>query len=179
VSYLRRNLPRLLLAAAVCCASVQAQQPAPDNAVTRAIDPEIAGVIASIKAFDNHAHPVLPPTPNSNQDKTDRNFDALPVDNMEPQTDIVAWRTDNPQLRDAWHALWGFDALKLPLDDAGMKAVEAARQRVKAREGVHFDEWLLDQSNIATQAANRVSMDTGVMPPARPAGQLSARRSHA
>jgi len=46
-----------------------------------------------------------------------------------------------------------------------MKQLEAARQRIKAREGVHFDEWVLDQSNIATQAANRVSMDTGVMPP--------------
>ena len=160
MSDLRRNLSKLLLAA-LCCATAQAQQPAPDNAITRAIDPEIAGVIASIKAFDNHAHPVLPP-PN---DKTDRNFDALPVDNMEPETDIVAWRLDNPQLRDAWHALWGFDAAKLPLDDAGMKQLEAARQRVKAREGARFDEWVLDQSDIATQAANRVSLDTGVMPP--------------
>ena len=162
MSHIIRNLPRLLLAVALYCVSANSQQsPAPDNADTRAIDPEIAGVIASIKAFDNHAHPVLPP-PN---DKSDRNFDALPVDNMEPQTDIVAWRTDNPQLLDAWHALWGFNASRLPLDDAGMKQLEAARQRVKAREGIHFDEWVLDQSNIATQAANRVSMDTGVMPP--------------
>ncbi len=137
------------------------QQPVPDNAVTSSIDPEIAAAIASIKAFDNHAHPVLPPP----SDKTDRNFDALPVDNMEPETDIVAWRPDNPQLLDAWRALWGFDAPKLPLDDAGMKQLEAARQRVKAREGQHFDEWVLDQANISTMAANRVSMDTGVMPP--------------
>ena len=151
-----------MLAAALIFQSASAQQtPPPDNAVTRAIDPEIAGVIASIKAFDNHAHPVLPP-PN---DKSDRNFDALPVDNMEPQTDIVAWRLDNPQLRDAWHALWGFDAAKLPLDDAGMQRLEAARQRVKTREGSRFDEWLLDQTNIATQVANRVSMDAGVIPP--------------
>ena len=151
-----------ILSAAFPLPGTQAQQsPPPDNAVTRAIDPEIAGVIASIKAFDNHAHPVLPP-PN---DRSDRNFDALPVENMEPQTDIVAWRLDNPQLRDAWHALWGFDAGKLPLDDAGMQRLEAARQRVKTREGSHFDEWLLDQSNIATQVANRVSMDAGVIPP--------------
>lgn len=161
MSDLRRNLSRLLFAATLCLSAAQAQQPASDNALTRAIDPEIAGIIASIKAFDNHAHPVLPPP----SDKTDRNFDALPVDNMEPQTDIVAWRLDNPQLRDAWQALWGFDASKLPLDEAGMKQLEAARQRVKTREGSHFDEWILDRSNIATQAANRVSLDTGVMPP--------------
>ena len=165
VSHLLPNLPRLLLTAILLAPASYAQQTPPaDNAVTRAIDPEIAGVIASIKAFDNHAHPVLPP-PN---DKTDRNFDALPVDNMEPETDIVAWRPDNPQLLDAWHALWGFNAAKLPLDDAGMKQLEAARQRIKAREGTHFDEWVLDQANIATMAANRVELgpieDPGTKP---------------
>jgi hypothetical protein len=162
---LLRNLPFLLLTAALSLPAYAQQTPPADNAVTRAIDPEIAGVIASIRAFDNHAHPVLPPAPNSDQDKTDRNFDALPVDNMEPETDIVAWRTDNAQLVDAWHALWGFDAAKLPLDDAGMKQLEAARARVKTREGARFDEWVLDQSNIATMAANRVSMGPGTAPP--------------
>ena len=137
------------------------QAPPPDNAVTRAIDPEIAGVIASIKAFDNHAHPVLPP-PN---DKTDREFDALPVDNMEPETDVLAWRPDSPQLVDAWKALWGFDATKLPLDTDGMKQLEAARARVKTREGLHFDEWVLDQANIATMTANRVALGPGIGPP--------------
>jgi hypothetical protein len=130
------------------------QTPAPENAVTRAIDPEIAAVIASTRAFDNHAHPVLPP-PN---DKTDRNFDALPVDNMEPETDVLAWRPDNPQLLDAWHALWGFNAAKLPLDATGMQQLEAARARVKSREGARFDDWVLDQAGIQTMAANRVEL---------------------
>ena len=159
------RISETILSVALLFGTTQAQQPAPDNTVTRAValgvDPEIAATIASIKAFDNHAHPVLPPP----ADKSDRNFDALPVDNMEPQTDIVAWRLDNPQLLDAWHALWGFDPPKLPLDADGMKQLEAARQRIKTREATHFDEWVLDQSNIATQAANRVSLDTGVMPP--------------
>ena len=137
------------------------QTPAPENAVTRAIDPEIAAAIASIKAFDNHAHPVLPPP----ADTTDRGFDALPVDNMDPQTDIVAWRSDNPQLLDAWHALWGFDAKALPLDEAGMKRLAAARAKVKTQQGTHFDEWVLDQAGIATMAANRVEMGAGVQPP--------------
>ncbi len=154
----------LCLALGLLTSFIQAQQ-APENAVTRAIDPEIGGVIASIKAFDNHAHPVLPPTLSSGPDGTDREFDALPVDNMEPETDVVAWRTDNPQLRDAWHALWNFDADKLPLDADAMKQLSAARGRVKTREGTHFDEWVLDQAGIATMAANRVAMGTGVMPP--------------
>ena len=56
--------------------------------------PDLARVIDSIRAIDNHAHPVLPPS----VDPHDRNFDALPVDNMAPETDTVAWRPDNPQL---------------------------------------------------------------------------------
>jgi predicted TIM-barrel fold metal-dependent hydrolase len=156
----------LLLTLGGAIPAQQTTAPPPENAVTRAIDPEIAGVIASIKAFDNHAHPVLPP-PN---DKTDRDFDALPVDNMEPETDVLAWRPDNPQLIDAWHALWGFDASKLPLDADGMKQLEAARAKVKAREGTHFDEWVLDQAGIATMTANRV-----VLGPIEPAGITPAR----
>jgi predicted TIM-barrel fold metal-dependent hydrolase len=152
---------RFALIVAVLASAARAQQPAPENAVTRAIDPDIAAIIASTKAFDNHAHPVLPPP----ADKTDRDFDALPVDNMEPETDVLAWRPDNPQLLDAWHALWGFDAVKLPLDSDGMKQLETARNRIKAREGLNYDVWLLDQAGIATQAANRVAMGAGVAPP--------------
>src|SRR5271170_3505499 len=89
-------------------------------AIDRDIDPAIAKAIAAIPAIDNHAHPVLPP-PN---DRTDRNFDALPVDNMEPQTDPVAWRPDNPQLIQAWKALWGFSGTT-PLDGDKMKQLSA------------------------------------------------------
>jgi predicted TIM-barrel fold metal-dependent hydrolase len=49
------------------------------------VDPEIAQQIAAIKAIDNHAHPPLP-------DPADQDFDALPVDNLEPQTDPVRLR---------------------------------------------------------------------------------------
>ena len=154
---MRAALPILLLA----LSSVAATAQAPDNAVTRAIDPEIFALINSTKAFDNHAHPVLPP-PN---DKTDREFDALPVDSMEPETDVTAWRDDNPQLLPAWRALWNFTPAKLPLDAEGLKQLQAARSAVKTREGKHFDEWLLDRSGIATQAANRVAMGEGVTPP--------------
>ncbi len=139
------------------------QQPPPDNALTRAIDPEIAAAIASLKAFDNHAHPVLPPP----ADSSDREFDALPVDNMEPATDVLAWRPDNPQLLDAWHALWGFNAARLPLDPAALQQLAAARARVKAREGARYDVWVLDQAGIATMAANRVALGA-IEPPASP-----------
>ena len=151
---------RLLLVAALFLGSVVHAQ----TAVEREIDPELAAQIYSTPAIDNHAHPVLPPPAG----KTDRDFDALPVDNMDPETDTVAWRTDNPQLPAAWKALWGFDApvpFSAALDPAQMKRLNDARARVQGREGVHFDEWVLDQAKIGTMVANRVTMSAGVQEP--------------
>ena len=153
VNVVTRPLTALLLALASLPIAAQ-QTPAADNAVTRAIDPQLAALINSTPAFDNHAHPVLPPP----ADKTDREFDALPVDNMEPETDIVAWRPDNPQLLAAWRALWGFTPAKFPLDSDGLKQLEAARNRIKFREAGHYDVWVLDQANIGVMTANRVAL---------------------
>ena len=162
MSLFKRLLPLTLFVVLAVLGPARAQQSAapPDNAVTRDIDPEIAALIASTPAIDNHAHPVLPP-PN---DTTDRDFDALPVDNMEPQTDVVAWRPDNPQLALAWQALWNFQGTP-PLDASGMQQLVAARARVKAREGSHFADWILTQAGIGTMLANRVQMGPGMVPP--------------
>lgn len=68
----RAALLALTLVAAF--ASTHAQQ--------ASIDPQLAREIDSIPAIDNHAHPMLSPP----ADATDREFDALPVDSMAPQT---------------------------------------------------------------------------------------------
>ena len=65
---------------------------------TPAIDPRIAQEIAEIKAIDNHAHPVRPPGAG---EAPDNEFDALPVDNLEAQSDPVRVRSGSPELRDA------------------------------------------------------------------------------
>lgn len=129
------------------------------------IDAALQKQIDAMVAIDNHAHPLLPP-PNY---KTDGEFDALPVDHMEPATDPVAWRPDNPQLSEAWLHLWGFHGAA-PLDAAGLARLNAARDRVRTREGRHYSEWLVDQSHIGTILANRVSMmpvsgGSGLEPP--------------
>src|SRR5262249_28328290 len=124
------------------------------------IDPVLQKRIDAMVAIDNHAHPILPP-PNY---KTDREFDALPVDHMEPETDPVAWRPDNPQLQDAWFHLWGFRGTA-PLDGSTQAKLNAARERVRQREGKHYSEWLLDQSHIGSMLANRVAMGPGLEPP--------------
>jgi len=137
----------------LCRAQTEPHVSGSASAIDRDIDPQIAAAISAIPAIDNHAHPVLPP-PN---DRTDRNFDALPVDNMEPQTDPVAWRPDNPQLIPAWKALWGFGG-PAPLDADGMKRLNEARAMVKAREGQHYAAWVLNQAGIGTMLSNRVAM---------------------
>ncbi len=124
------------------------------------VDPHLAQVIAETPAFDNHAHPVLSPP----ADATDREFDALPVDNMAPQTDPVALRPDYPALHDAWKALYGVD-LRPPLSTAGQAKLDAARAEAKQREGAGYSNWVLRQAAIVTMVANRVHMGTGVQPP--------------
>ena len=124
------------------------------------IDPALARVLATTLAIDNHAHPVLPP-PNL---ATDRGFDALPVDNMEPQTDPVAWRPDSPALTDAWKALWHFTEPP-PLSADALKRLAAARDKLRAQHGERYDLWVLDQARIGTMLANRVALGPGAQPP--------------
>ena len=147
----------LALVLALFAGATRAQQaPVPISG----IDPELSRTIASIRAFDNHAHPVLPPS----VDPNDRNFDALPVDNMEPETSTVAVRPDNPQLAQAWSALWSFHGVP-PLDAQGLESLQAARTRIRSREKEHYAAWVLDQASIGTMLANRVAMGPGVAPP--------------
>ena len=87
---------------------------------------------------------------------------------MEPATDVVAWRADNPQLPLAWKALWGLD-LTLPLTPAATAQLTSARERVKATKGLAYATWVLDQANIGTMVANRVSMGPGVTDSGTPA----------
>lgn len=147
------SLRRVLLTLCLSTATVSfAQQPT--------ILPEIAREIDSTPAIDNHAHPMLSPP----ADATDREFDALPVDNMAPQTDPVALRPDWAPLHDAWQALFGID-IQPPLTPETQKQLDSARARVKAREGEHYSAYVLDKSGIATMVANRVAMGIGVQPP--------------
>jgi uncharacterized protein len=152
---------RLITSLLLCAFAATAQSPAkPTPSVTRDIDPTLLRLINTTPAFDNHAHPMLSPP----ADAVDREFDALPVDNMAPQSDPLAWRPDFPALTDAWQALYGVH-LHAPLDNDTAKQLDAARAAVKAREGEHYSAWVLDRAGIGTMVANRVAMGRGVHPP--------------
>jgi hypothetical protein len=133
-------LPRgLLLALAVSLAACSRPDPA-------TVDPALATQINRIRAIDNHAHPVrvvLNGAP-------DREFDALPVDNMEPSSDPFNLRPNAPRVLDAARALYGGSGRKSELQGEKADAYPA---------------WVLDQLGVDVMLANRVAMGPGIEPP--------------
>jgi predicted TIM-barrel fold metal-dependent hydrolase len=114
------------------------------------IDSQLAAEIAKIKAIDNHAHPVRPVLGN---DK-DVDYDALPVETMEPSTEPVRTRADSPLAAEASRALFG------PVKDFRVRKRQLLEEK---RDG--YANWVLDQLGIDTMLANRVSMGPGIARP--------------
>src|SRR5579872_5487501 len=112
------------------------------------VDRDLAAEIGGIRAIDNHAHPVLY-TPSGQP--ADRGFDALPVDNMEPQSDPVNLRPNAPAMAAARLALFGRD--------------NSARQRLMEQKRNAYPAWVLDQMGVDIMLANRVEMGPGIQPP--------------
>jgi len=100
-----------------------------------AVDASLAGEIQNIRAIDNHAHPVRPAGPG---EPPDRFYDALPVENLEAQSDPVSLRPGSPAMAEA------------------SRAVGGARGN-PAR--------VLDTMGVETMLANRVEMGPGIEPP--------------
>ena len=115
----------------------------PDGA---AADPGLASEIGRIRAIDNHAHPVRvilngPP---------DREFDALPVDHMEPASDPVNARPNAPAVLEAARTLYGGPERK---------------SQVQKEKADGYPVWVLDQIGVDVMLANRVAMGPGIQPP--------------
>jgi predicted TIM-barrel fold metal-dependent hydrolase len=100
------------------------------------VDPGLERYIASIKAIDNHAHPMLQLPAGA---KPDTEYDALPLDALPPMTLPSRLRADHPD----WIA-----------------AVKA----VKAR-GIKNPSEALDLAGIEVMLSNRIAMGPGLAPP--------------
>ena len=109
----------------------------------QAADPGLVSEIDAIRAIDNHAHPVRAVAPGENPD---RDFDALPVDNMEPQSDPVNLRPQAAAMVEASKAL-------------------AVKQDAMRQQRVEYPAWVLDQMGVAVMLANRVEMGPSIQPP--------------
>ncbi len=125
----------LLAGFAVLAACGPAREPA--------ADPGLAAEIQNIRAIDNHAHPVRYTPPG---EAPDREFDALPVDSMEPESDPVALRPGSAALAEASRALYGTQP----------------KVRVLAEKGDGYPAWVLDQMGVETMLANRVAMGRSI-----------------
>ena len=104
-------------------------------APTPNVDPALASAIAGIKAIDNHAHPVRPGNP------PDKEYDALPVESLEAQSDPVRDRPGSPEL------------------------IEAHRVMSQIPGGSDHAARVLDRLNIETMFANRVALGPGLPSP--------------
>ncbi|MGA3043920.1 MAG: amidohydrolase family protein [Bryobacteraceae bacterium] len=121
--------------------------------------PDIAQDIARIRAVDNHAHPVRVVAPG----ERDREFDALPVDNMEPASDPVYLRPGAPGILESWRALYRYPYGDLRPEHA--RELPPSKQRTMEREGDGYPAWVLDEMSVEVMLANRVQMGRGIQPP--------------
>lgn len=128
----------VLFCAVVVLAGCARPEPAADAGLLQ----EIQG----IRAIDNHAHPVLAARAG---EAADRDFDALPVDNMEPQSDPVNIRAGVPAIAEADRAMYG----------------SKGKAEVAKEKGDGYPAWVLDQWGVETMLANRVTMGESVQPP--------------
>jgi uncharacterized protein len=124
-----------------------------------AIDPQLASEIARIKAIDNHAHPVRVTGAN---DK-DTEYDALPVEVMEPYTEPFRTRPENPDLIAAWRKLYGYAFTDRSPDH--VRALATRKQQIMREKGDGYSAWVLDKLGIETMFANRVAMGRGLSSP--------------
>jgi predicted TIM-barrel fold metal-dependent hydrolase len=106
------------------------------------VDPQLASQIAKIKAIDNHAHPVRPTPPG---EKPDDEYDALPVETLEPSSDPVRVRTGAPEFLDAHRQIFRGD--------------KAAAARTYGQD---YAVRVLDQLGIEIMLANRVAVGPGL-----------------
>ena len=109
-----------------------------------AIDADLAREIAAIKAIDNHAHPVRP---TAEGEAPDREFDALPVDDLVAQSDPERQRATSQTVTRAGQELFGGD-----------------RKAVRAAHPQDYATWVLDRAGIDLMFANRVAMGAGLPP---------------
>ena len=117
-------------------------------------DPGLLREILAIKAIDAHAHP------RSSEDATS-DGSAIP-DSVPAFGPPARMRPGNPEYREAWRALWGYQA-RGPVDTA---ALVALRQRVLRKKGSAYPAWVLDKLGFETMLANRITMPPGLAAPA-------------
>jgi len=124
------------------------------------VDPALAREIASIRAFDNHAHPLRALI----DGESDNEWDALVSEEPLPEFPLpVGLRPDNPQNIAAWTALYGYQHSDMSQEH--LAELLETKRRIMREKGNGYAAWVLDQLGIETMVANRTVMGRGLDPP--------------
>ena len=144
---------RVAVAALTFAASARAGAQSP-------VDSGLVAYIASIRAIDNHAHPMRPVQAGA---PADSEFDALPLDGIPPFPLPWRLRLENPEWRAAQSAL--FNIPNTGSDDAFRATLHSRRaQELRARRD-GYPSWVLDRAGIDVMLANRIAVGPGLQPP--------------
>jgi len=123
-------------------------------------DPQLLAEINKIKAIDNHAHPLRYV---AEGEKADDEYDALPLDAIEPFPVPPRLSLDNPEFISAWKHFYNYGySDMLP---AHVAELLAAKKKVLQQQKENFPNWVLDRLNIETMFANRIAMGRGLSTP--------------
>jgi len=123
-------------------------------------DPQLLAEINKIKAIDNHAHPLRYV---AEFEKADDEYDALPLDAIEPFPVPPRLSLDNPEFISAWKHFYNYGySDMLP---AHVAELLAAKKKVLQQQKENFPNWVLDRLNIETMFANRIAMGRGLSTP--------------
>src|ERR1044072_3786704 len=123
-------------------------------------DPQLLSEINKIKAIDNHAHPLRYVAEGG---KPDDEYDALPLEAIDPFPLPLRLSPENREFIDAWKHFYKYnhnDMLQAHTD-----VLLTAKKTVLQQQGQNFPNWVLDQLNIETMFANRVAMGRGLAAP--------------
>lgn len=124
------------------------------------VDSALVRYIATVRAIDNHAHPMRPLRQGA---PADTEFDALPLDGVPPFQ--VPWRLrlENPEWHAAQSALFGIP--NRGTDSAFRVSLHARRAQELAARGDGYPAWALDRAGIDVMFANRIDVGPGLTPP--------------
>ena len=124
------------------------------------VDAGLVRYIASVRAIDNHAHPMRPVQQGA---LPDTEFDALPLDGIPPFP--ISWRLrlENPQWRGAQSAL--FNIPNRGTDSSFRAALHTRRAQELRTRRDGYPSWVLDRAGIDVMFANRIAVGAGLTPP--------------
>ena len=151
-------MTRLAVAIAAVALSVAARFPLHAQSP---VDAALVRYIGTIRAIDNHAHPMRPLRPGA---PADTEFDALPLDGIPPFQ--VPWRLrlENPEWRAAQAALFGIPPNR-GSDSSFRASLHVRRAQELAARGDGYPAWALDRAGVDVMFANRIATGPGLTPP--------------